>query len=88
MLKQYQNCDLLIFDEWLLVPATDIAQQGILEVIERRYRYHATIFCSQFEIDGWHERLGGGAVADAILDRTTAKSQLISIKGDRSMRTR
>ncbi|MCH4163792.1 MAG: IS21-like element helper ATPase IstB [Lentilactobacillus diolivorans] len=88
VLRQYQNCELLILDEWLLVPATDIAQQDILEVIERRYRYHATIFCSQFEVDGWHDRLGGGAVADAILDRATAKSQLISVKGNRSMRTR
>lgn len=54
-LKRYQNCELLILDEWLLVPANEIAQQDILEVVERRYRYHATIFCSQFEIDGWHE---------------------------------
>jgi DNA replication protein DnaC len=87
-LKRYQNCELLILDEWLLVPANEIAQQDILEVVERRYRYHATIFCSQFEIDSWHERLGSGALADAILDRATAKSQLIAVKGDRSMRTR
>ena len=30
----------------------------------------STIFCSQFMPEGWHERLGGSALADSILDRT------------------
>lgn len=88
VLKQYQMCELLIIDEWLLIPADTVAQQDILEVLERRYRMHATIFCSQFTKDGWHERLGGGALADAIMDRALARAQYIMIEGNRSMRTR
>lgn len=88
VLKQYQNCELLIIDEWLLIPADTIAQQDILEVLERRYRLHATIFCSQFTKEGWYERLGGGALADAIMDRALARSQSITIDGTRSMRSR
>ncbi|WP_130859707.1 IS21-like element helper ATPase IstB [Gracilibacillus phocaeensis] len=88
ILKQLENCELLILDEWLLIPATSQSQQDLLEILERRYRQHATIFCSQFSIDGWHQRLGSGALADAILDRALAKSKIIPIQGDKSMRSR
>lgn len=88
VLKKYEKVDLLIIDEWLLIPANDIAQQYILEIIERRYKTKGTIFCSQFSSDSWHKRLGGGALADAILDRILSKSKTILIQGDKSMRTR
>lgn len=88
VLKHYQSCDLLIIDEWLLVPTLQQGQQDILEVIERRYKLHSTIFCSQFKPDGWYERLGSGALADAILDRALSKATQIQIGGDTSMRLR
>lgn len=88
ILKRYEKVDLLIIDEWLLIPANDIAQQHILEIVERRYGKKGTIFCSQFTTDSWHQRLGGGALADAILDRILSKSKTIQIHGDRSMRNR
>lgn len=56
--------------------------------IRKRYRVHSTILCSQFDVAGWHSKLGGGALADAILDRIVSKSQTIKIKGDKSMRSR
>ena len=46
------------------------------------------IIASQFLPAGWHENLGGGAVADAILDRVIANSYTIHIKGEKSMRAR
>lgn len=87
-IRQYERCDLLILDEWLLVTTNNIEQQDILEVLEKRYRVHSTILCSQFDVAGWHSKLGGGALADAILDRIVSKSQTIKIKGDKSMRSR
>lgn len=78
----------MILDEWLLVTTNNIEQQDILEVLEKRYRVHSTILCSQFGVAGWHSKLGGGALADAILDRIVSKSQTIKIKGDKSMRSR
>lgn len=88
LLKKYEKADLLIIDEWLLIPADDVAQQYILEIMERRYRSKGTIFCSQFSSESWHKRLGGGALADAILDRIVSRSTTISIQGNQSMRTR
>ena len=87
-IRQYERCDLLILDEWLLVTTNNIEQQDILEGLEKRYRVHSTILCSQFDVAGWHSKLGGGALADAILDRIVSKSQTIKIKGDKSMRSR
>lgn len=88
VLQKYEKPDLLIFDEWLLIPADNQTQQYILEIMERRYRNKGTIFCSQFHPEVWHERLGGGALADAIMDRIVARSRTIQIQGGQSMRTR
>jgi len=88
LIKQYERCDLLIIDEWLLVNTTSVEQQDILEILEVRYRVHSTIFCSQFEVGGWHQKLGGGALADAILDRIIPRAHTIKIDGLKSMRTR
>lgn len=63
-------------------------QKDILELLELRYDTHSTIFASQFLPEGWHQNLGGGALADAILDRIIANSYLIHIKENHSMRTR
>lgn len=87
-LKYYARADLLIIDEWLLNSTTQQQQSDILEVLELRYDCKSTIFASQFLPQGWHENLGGSAVADAILDRVMANSYVIHIKGDKSMRTR
>lgn len=43
---------------------------------------------NQFDVTGWHSKLGGGALADAIMDRIISKSQTIKIFGDKSMRSR
>ena len=59
-----------------------------LLILEKRYRIHSTVFCSQFDVTGWHSKLGGGALADAIMDRIISKSQTIKIFGDESMRSR
>ena len=87
-INQYIKCNLLILDEWLLIGTNNAEQQDILEILEKRYRIHSTVFCSQFDVTGWHSKLGGGALADAIMDRIISKSQTIKIFGDKSMRSR
>ena len=87
-LKSYARAEVLIIDEFLLNPTTSEQQGDILELLELRYDSASTIIASQFTPDGWHHNLGGGAIADAILDRVISTSYTIHIKGDKSMRTR
>lgn len=43
---------------------------------------------TQFMPEGWHERLGGSALADSILDRIIPSAYTMRIDGDVSMRQR
>lgn len=84
-LKQLQKYDLLILDEFLLVAAAPSERNDLLELMESRTNRKSTIFCSQWTPEGWHERLGAGPVADAILDRIVNSSYTIQLHGN-SMR--
>lgn len=88
VMKQYQKYALVILDEFLLVPASDREQRDLLELMEYRCGQASTIFCSQFVPEGWHERLGGSALADSILDRIIPSAYTMKIDGDVSMRQR
>jgi len=69
LLKKFTNYKLLIIDEWLLDKLSDEEQHFIFELIERRHDTSSTIFCTQFKTEDWHNRLGGGVHADAMMDR-------------------
>lgn len=86
--KQYRAVSLLILDEWLLYPLKDAEARDLLEIAEARYKKGSTIFCSQFEVEGWHQKLGDVTMADAICDRIVHDSYTIVVKGDDSMRKR
>lgn len=88
MMKQYRKYSLLILDEFLLLPTNDTEQRDLLELMESRCGSTSTILCSQFLPEGWHERLGGSAVADSILDRVIPSAYTMTIDGDLSMRKR
>jgi DNA replication protein DnaC len=86
IIKAYKQVKLLILDEWLLYPIGEGDIRDILELIDRRHKTNSTIFCSQMDIAGWHERLGGAIIADAICDRIAHDSYTLLIKGKESMR--
>lgn len=80
--KQYKQAKLLILDEWLLFPISDIDARDILDIVNYRHKRASTIFCSQFATEGWHSKIGDPAVADAICDRIVHDSYTIIINGD------
>ena len=91
--KKYANPVLLIIDEWLLIKPNETEQHDILELLHRRRKRSSTIFCSQYEYNGWYDQLGGTAspLAEAILDRIKYDAYKINIvpvdpANNRSMR--
>jgi len=84
--RQYRKIELLILDEWLLYPLKDTEARDLLELVEDRYRKASTIFCSQFDVGGWHGKIGQATLADAVVDRIVHDSYTIKIEGEDSMR--
>ena len=85
VIKQYKKVKLLILDEWLLLPLANDEARYLLEIVEARCRRGSTMFCSQFDIQGWHQKIGNETIADAICDRIVHNAYIIVLKGD-SMR--
>ncbi len=87
-IQQYKKPSLLILDEWLLYPLKETEARDLLEIAEARYKRASTIFCSQFDIPGWREKIGDPILADAICDRIVHDSYSIFIDCKESMRKR
>ena len=68
-LNKYAAFSVLVIDEWLLDHPDESMRSMLLELLERRYDTASTVFCTQYAKKDWHQRLGGGVHADAIMDR-------------------
>ena len=85
LINKYDKCPLIILNEWLIDSMNEQEIEFIFELVERRYQNKSTIFCTQFKIESWHTRLGGGVHADAIMDRIIHNFGTINV-GDINMR--
>ena len=88
VIQQYKKPALLILDEWLLYPLKETEARDLLEIAEARYKRASTIFCSQFDVPGWRDKIGEPILADAICDRIVHDSYSIVIDCKESMRKR
>jgi DNA replication protein DnaC len=79
VIKGFKQVKLLILDEWLLYPLKESEARDLLEIAEARYKKASTIFCSQFDVGGWHQKIGEPTLADAICDRIVHDSYRIVI---------
>ena len=77
--------DLLILDDFGIVPVTQEGLRDMLEILEDRYDRRSTIVTSQVPVKRWHEALADPTMADAILDRLVHNAHKIELKGE-SMR--
>ena len=88
VVQQYKKPVLLILDEWLLYPLKETEARDLLEIAEARYKKASTIFCSQFDVPGWRDKIGDPILADAICDRIVHDSYPLVIDCKESMRKR
>jgi DNA replication protein DnaC len=87
LLASFAKTDLLVLDDWGLIPLTDEQRHDLLEITEDRYNLRSTLVVSQFPVENWHDLIGDPTLADAILDRLVHNAYKITLKGD-SMRKR
>lgn len=87
LLASFAKTDLLVLDDWGLVPLNDEHRHDLLEITEDRYNLRSTVLVSQFPVENWHDLIGDPTLADAILDRLVHNAYKITLKGE-SMRKR
>ncbi len=85
LLKRLSKIALPILDDLGLGNLTEQQKQDLLEAIEERHGAGATIVTSQLSVADWHEYLGGGRIADAILDRIIHNAHRIEVASKDSM---
>lgn len=86
LLKRLAKTALIVLDDFGLASLSEPQKQDLLEAIEERYGSGATIVTSQLPVSDWHEYLGGGRLADAILDRLVHNAHRIELASKKSMR--
>jgi DNA replication protein DnaC len=78
---------LLIIDDWLRNPLSEVHTQDLLEIIDDRYKRTSTALASQVPVANWHERFSSPTLSDAIMDRLVHNVYRLELKGE-SMRKR
>jgi DNA replication protein DnaC len=81
LLARIAKMDVLVLDDFAIVPLTDEARRDLLEILEDRYGMRATIITSQLEPDLWHDYLADPTVADAICDRVLHGAHKLALMG-------
>lgn len=81
-LAKVAKVDVLLLDDWGLVPLGETERRDLLEIIEDRYGNRSTILTSQLPIESWHDHVGEATIADAICDRLLHNAHKIDLKGD------
>lgn len=82
---QLSKLQLLILDDFGLVPLTARGRSDLLELLDDRVGSGSTIMAGQMPIKDWHGFINDPALADAILDRLIHSSVKLTLKGE-SMR--
>jgi DNA replication protein DnaC len=71
----------LVLDDFLLAPMTDVERRDLLEVLEDRYDQTSTVLTSQLPTKTWHQAIGEATIADAICDRIVHNAHLVTLRG-------
>lgn len=82
LLNKLEKCDLLILDDFGLSAFDDHARNALMDIVELKYDKTSLIIAAQIPVKNWHETIGEGTIADAILDRLVHASHRIELTGE------
>ncbi len=73
---------MIILDDFVLQPLDPQNRLALLQIVEDRYARKTIIITSQLPVAKRYEFINEPTLADAILDRLTAKAHRFDLKGD------
>lgn len=82
LLNKIEKSDLLILDDFGLTAFDDHARNALMDIVEMKYDKSSLIIVAQIPVKNWHETIGEGTIADAILDRLVYASHRIELTGE------
>jgi DNA replication protein DnaC len=80
-LAKVARFDVIVLDDWGLVPLADSERRDLLEIMEDRYGNRSTILTSQVPVEQWHDQMGDPTIADAFCDRLLHNAHRIELHG-------
>lgn len=86
-IARIEKQDLLILDDFGLLPLDSYSRATLMEIIEDRHGKRSTIIASQLPVQQWYDIIGEATIADAILDRLVHDAHRIELQGE-SLRKR
>lgn len=81
-INHWERTPLIILDDFGLQSLDQQIRLALLQMVEDRYARKTIIITSQLPVAKWHEFINEPTLADAILDRLTAKAHRIELKGE------
>ena len=87
-ISKIERQDLLILDDFGLVPVDSQNRSALMEIVEDRHMKASMIITSQLPVNCWHEVIGEKTIADAILDRIVHDSHRIELRGESLRKSR
>ncbi|MGD8341744.1 MAG: IS21-like element helper ATPase IstB [Gammaproteobacteria bacterium] len=88
LLRSYARADLIILDDFGLMPLNDDMRRDLLEILDDRHNRKSTLVTSQLPVEKWHDYIGEPTLADAILDRLIHNAYRLELKGDSMRKTK
>jgi DNA replication protein DnaC len=81
ILSQIEKIKLLILDDFGLQQPDQNVKLALLQILEDRYGLKSVIIASQLPVNAWYEHINEPTLADAIMDRLSANTHRIELKG-------
>jgi DNA replication protein DnaC len=81
-LNHLEKIPLIIIDDFGLQALSKNMKLAILQIMEDRYAKKSLVITSQLPVANWYEYLDEPTLADAIMDRMTAKCHRLELKGE------